>query len=466
MDKIKRNCAVYLVLCSLLTNVFATDSTESTTPITQLCAPRIPAVDTAGIEYPCNCPSIPADNFGIRIDCSNASLNSKIFEAELLPRFAQQLDMSHNRFDVVPNFQSDDLLTLDLSNNEITVIDDFNFKSLPLLQTLQLRQNRIAKLSIAAFRGITNLKHLDLSRNLLKVLPESVFSQMTRLITLDLSRNLDLKATFSQPDVDLYLTFGVSPKLQFLHIEESGLTTIQLTYGTGLKELHLKYNQLRELPSELPSNIELLDLSANPIVDLDSKFLPHDLRELLLMDMPNLTYVREYALIGVPKLKKLSFKGSWRLYSFEEGAFGDVNSTSIEVLDLSGTGLKLVNNSLALSQVNALSLLGNPVVCDCTASWIVERNLNTEAECADPIGLRGRQLVQLRVEELSCRRWPSWVYATLNGLLIMVLLVLCIGATWLLVSHLGPARRRAKQMRTVGTNSPYARVTIESNQQR
>lgn len=461
MDNIIRTCFVCFVLCYFLSNGTATDSTA---PITQLCAPKTKTAADSDVQFPCNCPSIPADDFGFRIDCRNVSLSNQLFEAELLPRFAQQMDMSNNFFDVVPNFQSDDLLLLDLSNNVITVIDDYNFAKLPRLQTLNLRGNKIAKLSINAFHGIHHLSHLDISRNQLKVLPVSVFSKLTDLITLDLSRNRNLDATFSQPDVELYLGLGVTPHLQFLHIEESGLTRIQLTDGIGLKELHLKYNRLQELPSDLPANINRLDLSGNPIRELGSKDLPHELRELLLMDMPNMTHVPEYALIGVPKLRKLSFKGSYRLESFEEGAFGDVNSTSLEELDLSGTLLKFVNNSVAMNRLTSLSMLGSPIVCDCTADWIVDRKLNTEAECSEPDELRGRQLVQLRVEELVCRRWPSWVYTTLNGLVVMLLLVLCIGATWLLVSHLGPARRKAKQMRTVGANSPYARVTIESTE--
>lgn len=450
------NRFVWIVLTIWLSNL-------SATPITQLCAPSSSEAADGDTQFPCLCSSIPADNFGTRIDCRNASLSQDLFEVEELPPFGQQMDMSHNQFEIVPNFKSVSLLTLDLSHNAITVIDDHNFAELPQLQTLQLKWNRIAKLSIDAFRGLSHLTHLGLSRNLLKVLPVSVFSKMPGLINLDLSRNPGLEATFAQPDVDIYLGLGVTPHLQRLHIEECGLTTIQLTYGIGLKELHLKYNQIRTVPPELPPSIELLDLSGNPIVELLGVDFPHELRELLLQDMPNMTYVKEFALIGVPKLRRLSFEGSWKLRSFEEGVFGEVNSTSLEELDLSGTDLKLVNNSVALNQLKRLRMLGTPIVCDCSADWIIERRLDTgEAECDDPTELRGRQLVQLRVEELVCRRWPSWVYTMLNGIVVLVLLLLCVGATWLLVSHLGPARRKAKQMRTVGANSPYARVTIES----
>lgn len=462
MDKIRTIFVVCFVLCSVVANIFGADLTDLPTPITQLCAPTIPGSEPE-VRYPCVCPSISEDNFGIRIDCKNISFSNSQFDAELLPRFAQQLDISHNLFEVIPNFHSEDLLTLDFSNNAVTVIDDYTFAKLPRLQKLVLRGNRISKISISAFGGIQHLEHLDLSRNHLKVLPVSVFSKIPQLTTLDLSRNRDLAATLNQPNVDLYLDFGLTTHIQFLHIEECGLTRLQLTNGVGLKELHLKYNQLRAAPQDMHSSIELLDLSGNPIEDIGTKLLPHELRDLRLMDMPNMTYVKEYALVGLPNLRKLSFKGSWRLKSFEEDAYGDVNSTNIEELDLSGTDLKFVNNSKALNRVSFLGMLGTPIICDCTADWIVQRGLDTQAECADPVGVRGRQLVQLRAEELICRRWPSWVYSTLNGLVVMLLLVLCIGATWMLVSHLGPAKRRARQMRTVGTNSPYARVTIETN---
>lgn len=430
-------------------------------PITQLCEsnlfPGNPATNT-DTAYPCTCSASPT-GLNIRIDCRNSSLHQNAFEAETLPPFVDLLDMSQNQFKFVPAFQSEDLIHLDISHNVITVIDDSNFEMMPALQTLNLSWNNIVRLSIDAFRGLNQLVQLDLSRNHLHTLPVSIFSKLPNLVSLDLSRNRDLYATFAQPDVDLYGDLGLNRNLRRLHIEECGLTSIQLVFGVGLQRVHLKYNNISKLPHDLPANLKMLDLSGNPIQELDAKYLPNELQELYLMDMPNLTYIREFALTGIPKLKKLSFQGSWNLKSIEEGAFG--NSTVLEELDLSGTDLKTVNNSVALRNLTSFRLLGSPIVCDCGMEWVIELHLNTRAECTNPSVLRGRQLVQLRVEELVCRRWPSWVYTMLNGVLIMMLLALCIGATWMLVSRLGPSRKA--QMRKVGSNSPYARVTIEPN---
>jgi len=274
---------------------------------------------------------------------------------------------------------------------------------------------------------------------------------------------------FRQKNVDLFITLGATTKLNILEIEEAGLTDIDLSQGVGLKVLKLKCNKFEQLPN-ISWGIEILDFSENPLRTMESKFIPHliNLQELYLKDMPRLTSIQGYALFGLPKLKILSLEGSWKLTYFSGDTFGDADTlnetvTSLEILNLRGTSLKYIDETLlsALAKINTFDLNGNPLICNCDIKWIKDIGLETNGRCFLPYELRGTLLTHISDSDLKCRRWSAWVYKVLNGLVILLLLVLCGVATWLIVMGLRPSR--IAHLQKVGDASPYARVTIEPN---
>lgn len=414
----------------------------------------------------CHCSTKGFEGFRISINCQEAQFENHNFEAEILPIFADTLDMSWNLFQYVPSFDSEDLQKLDMSHNQVKEIDDKNFAKLPNLKELNLSWNKIEALSINAFDGLKNLLKLDLSRNLLSKITINVFSSIPHLEHLNLSRNRYLNETFNQTDADLFVTFGVTTKLKILEIEECDLDYIDLSLGVGLEWLHLKFNKFQRIP-DLPRSLTRIDFSGNPIEKLESKFLPHlvNLRELYLMDMPNLTSIEEFSLFGMQQLRKISFEGSWNLNSFDSDAFGNADSNNetehyLTVLNFRGTNLKFLNSSFVFVRLLELDLAGTPMVCNCDVKWLLQYHLETNAECVSPSSLRGKLVSELTIDELKCKRWKSWVYKTLNGLLVLLLLVMCGVATWLIVTGIRP---NSGQLQKIGASSPYARVTIEPN---
>lgn len=405
----------------------------------------------------------------MHIHCENRKFKNENFAAEVLPTVTKSLDMSWNEFQFAPKFIGGDLTTLDLSHNAITVIDDNNFWKVKSLTELNLSWNKIELLSINAFGYLGDLLKLDLSRNLLRKITTNVFSTLPSMTHLILSRNQLLNETFSANDVDLYISLGVSPKLNILEVEDANLESIDLLQGVGLKVVKLKCNKFEVIPN-IPRGIESLDLSENPLRTLEAKGVPHlkYLQEFYLNDMPRLSSIQAYAFFGLPKLKIVSLEGSWKLTYFSGEAFGDSDVlnetvTNLEVLNLRGTSLKYIDETLvnALDKIKKFDLNGNPLICSCDVRWIKNIALETNGRCFLPLELRGKLLTENSDSDLKCRRWSAWVYKTLNGLMILLLLVLCGVATWLIVMGLRPSHRI--HLQKVGAASPYARVTIEPN---
>lgn len=405
----------------------------------------------------------------MHIRCTNRKFRNENFVAETLPPVTERLDVSWNEFEFVPKFVGMDLRVLIVSHNAITVIDDNNFAKVKGLTELDLSWNAIEVLSIDAFNHLDSLLTLDLSRNLLRKITANVFSTLPAMTHLILSRNRFLNETFSAPDVDLYISLGVSPKLNVLEIEDANLDRVNLDSGVGLKIVKLKCNKFEQLPN-IPRGIEFLDMSENPLRTVEAKAVPHlkYLQELHLNDMPRLSSIQEYAFFGLPQLKVVSLEGSWKLTYFSGEAFGDADAlndtvTNLEILNLRGTSLKYIDKTLlsALGKIKTFDLNGNPLICSCDIKWIKDIGVETNGRCFLPHELRGKLLTESSDSDLKCRRWSAWVYKTLNGLIILLLLVLCGVATWLIVMGLRPSRRA--HLIKVGAASPYARVTIEPN---
>ncbi|KAI5611696.1 toll-like receptor 13 isoform X1 [Silurus asotus] len=81
---------------------------------------------------------------------------------------------------------------LDLSGNDITSINFTAFEGLKNLKVLKLRGNMIAQITVNhlnAGRGLANLKLLDLNSNCIAYIDDFAFKQMTSLKTLILDKN-------------------------------------------------------------------------------------------------------------------------------------------------------------------------------------------------------------------------------------------------------------------------------------
>lgn len=163
-----------------------------------------------------------------------------------------------------------------LKGNFPTVISSF-----PALEKLDLSNNQLEGEVSSGISSLTNLIRLDISNNRFSGDPSLVLGSLSQLQELSIGNNY-----FSVSDVDgLLRNFS---NLQVLDLSNLGLTSVpkSITKNKGLQvlnlsnntisenfgllsgflfltEINLSGNQLTAIPSELSSNLKVLDLSNN-----------------------------------------------------------------------------------------------------------------------------------------------------------------------------------------------------------
>lgn len=460
-----------LTACAVIVQAQEDDTGAMMTKLCNFDKPLIDPTDDAGGKY-CDCDVENSPPWGIPvviISCQDHHLQNDIFQVELLPQGTIRLDLSYNKFTSAANFTGDKLKYLSLRNNKITTLADKNFVNVSSLLELDLSENEITLINSDAFEGLKILRKLNLAENQITIIQPNAFSPFNHLEHLVLSNN-PLGEFFNKSENDVFLKLGVTPRLSVIELENCSLVQIDLSNGVGLDHIILSSNQLTQI-QKLPRALSHLDISNNPIRLMSAKLLPHlsNLQSLTMEDMPNLYKLDEYALFGLPRLTHINLQGSRNLSIIDPHVFGknvvlNETDTVLEELILKGTNIRTLNSSLqfAFEKLKTLDLTGTALNCDCEIRWLKEMSFNTEASCAKPASLRGMQLSEVDVDKLQCKVEKSWIYTMFNVLLVILLIILVIAAVYLVYIAIRP--RQQVQMRKVGVNSPYARVTIEPNQ--
>ncbi|KAM8851735.1 adhesion G protein-coupled receptor A3 isoform 3-T4 [Synchiropus picturatus] len=89
-----------------------------------------------------------------------------------------------------PSFLPNRTVSLNLSNNKISLLRNGSFYGLAALEKLDLRNNLISTVEPWAFRGLLALKRLDLSDNRIGCLSSEMFADLGNLWKLNLSGNI------------------------------------------------------------------------------------------------------------------------------------------------------------------------------------------------------------------------------------------------------------------------------------
>jgi hypothetical protein len=270
---------------------------DSIIPFTHLCKfdQAMLKHSTADDEDFCDCDVVTASSSlggrpGVKIDCEHSdhvtNLTNKIFQAQKLPVNTLSLILSYQHFREVPEFIGDQLELLDMSNNFITVIKGSNFIRVTSLKHLDLSYNAIDEIQPQAFEQLQFLTHLDLTSNQIVTLPASVFKPLVALETLKLSNNEGFGGNLKQSfHTSLHWHLSELPKLKTIAVDRCNLTSINLGEGKSLTTINLAFNNISDFSQiYLPSYVESLDLSGNPVWEFSAKSLPHlpNLRELFL----------------------------------------------------------------------------------------------------------------------------------------------------------------------------------------
>lgn len=440
----------------------------------------------AATDMHCTCRMVDEAPWGapkIEIDCSALELENGNILAKSLPFTAQLLDITWNRLTRIPKFTQnlEQLKIYRLHQNHIEKIEREDLISLTFLTDLDLSNNGIENIEESAFNDLTSLKRLNLGYNRLSTLPDKLFQAVSNLLHLTLSGN-DLNKLLLEKN--LFHDFEVNAKsLQILEMENCNLSWLNVKSADALVEIRLRDNIFfKQLPM-LPPTIKLLDLSANPVRRLDNTFYNGQLNEmeiLLLEDMPNLYILDVSSMATFHNLRKVSLQGSRNFTYLSELAFDSVESEHqaeeedllifhhLNEIILTGTKVRKLNDQLLvwLPKLEVIALGGCPMVCDCDLKWLMGRQagITTNGICEKPLSTKNLRIDDVRPEAMkNCSQFSRFMFKIINGLLILLMIILCGVAMYYLVMGCRPSKKFYIRQR-LGVNSPYSRITVDHGQ--
>uniref|UniRef100_A0A8C6YAT6 Leucine rich repeats and immunoglobulin like domains 3 n=1 Tax=Naja naja TaxID=35670 RepID=A0A8C6YAT6_NAJNA len=378
------------------------------------------------------------DSLGI---CAIMRLNNN--ELEAIPNLGPTsvnitfLSLINNKImNILPEelklFQS--LETLDLSNNNISVLEKGSFPSLVLrnlnnrivsldpgifdnlantLQVLKLNKNRISTITQKMFK-LPHLQHLEMSRNRIKKIDGLTFQGLPSLKSLKIQKNglvWLMDGAF----------WGLS-NMEILQLDHNNLTEISKGWLYGLlmlQQLHLSQNAISRIRPdawEFCQKLSELDLTYNNLAKLeDSSFVGLSL--LVRLDIGNnkVSYIADCAFRGLSSLQILDLKNNEISWTIEDmnGAFSGLDKLrrllqgnrirsitkkafsgldALEYLDLSNNAIMSIqgNTFLQMKNLKELYINTSSLLCDCQLKWLPEWLIDNKfqtfvnATCAHP----------------------------------------------------------------------------------
>jgi Leucine-rich repeat (LRR) protein len=225
---------------------------------------------------------------------------------------------------VTSRIANQNITRLDLSFNNLKV---FNI-DLPLLEMLDLKSNCITKMPVLSRYPLlkrliisnnliefipkqsNSIKYLDISFNKLKQLQGGFFKQFRHCLTIDLSHNEICK-----------MPYPFKSDLKSLNLSHNSLYQLDGNFGIFefLEYVNLGYNQIQSIEStfELSHNIKTLLLDHNPLQESFQMFGMVSLQVLDLSgtkitkldnSMASLAHLKELVLFDHTKVNKLFHK--------------------------------------------------------------------------------------------------------------------------------------------------------------
>lgn len=182
-----------------------------------------------------------------------------------------ELNLTDNALRSLPSGIFSDLSGLTrlwLANNSLSELEAGVFSDLTKLQSLRLGGNQLLELPPGVFAGLSELRELNISRNDLRDLPSGLFEGLTSLEGLYLFDNELIVLSAGQ--------FSGLTNLRQLQLSDNSLLALPADVLSGLaslRELHLGENLLTDLPAGIFSDlgeVQTLSLSRNELRQIRS----------------------------------------------------------------------------------------------------------------------------------------------------------------------------------------------------
>lgn len=241
-----------------------------------------------------------------------------LFQREKSYSKINQLDLQHSQIVKFPIFMLNSLFTnlklLNLSNNSIQSLSssrDFSsILSRSSIESLDLSNNQISQIDDETFVHLKELRYLNLNKNQIKHISLFAFTADShKLVELDLSHNM---------------------------ITDSSLEFLLFSSLVNLKRLNMNYNRLTSLSSHFLYNLyslEYLSLKFNNLKTFDIFYLANKNNEFL----------KQIDLSFNLNLKFIQQKYSDQSDEFKDSSSTNVIPNNVEILDLAGIDLSHLN---------------------------------------------------------------------------------------------------------------------------
>jgi len=291
------------------------------------------------------------------------------------------LDLSHNNLKVLdinilkvlPN-----LSHLYLDGNEINKIVPRVFGNHSLLKHIDLDNNKTEDLRNDVFYGMFDLKSIRLEGKKLQYLHLEKFLELPNLHSLYLSMNLGLHIqtglhfvtslslkhlalTFCNISSVTFETFANVSELEWLNLSYNYLKTLDINILKALpqlSQLYLRSNQISEIiPGTLEKNsfLKYLDLGHNIIEHLRSDVFNGLVKlQYIRLEFNKLQYVHPETFVGLPYFGGLDLSYNYALQIPTDRHF--ISSHSLRYLFISGCNISSVSVE-TFANVSALELL-------------------------------------------------------------------------------------------------------------
>lgn len=152
------------------------------------------------------------------------------------------------------------IISMDLSINRISVIENGTFERFHNLRVLMMRVNSLREITASQFKGLMVLEELDLSRNAIYSIERDALRHMERLRTIDLSGNCLF-------NLRPYIFFR-NLRLINIHFNRNFLDSLPplMPFSQHIDNLNVTANRFTNLTSLIYyDNIQSLDVSHNPL---------------------------------------------------------------------------------------------------------------------------------------------------------------------------------------------------------
>lgn len=264
------------------------------------------------------------------------------------------------------------LQDLNLSGNELKTVP-LALKDMRLLRTVDLGENQISVLGEQSFRGMTNLYGLRLISNQLENVTKMVFKDLPSLQILNLAYNRINRVELG--------AFEATGSIQAIRLDGNHLTAMDglFAHMPSLLWLNISDNRLTEFDfAEIPAGLLWLDLHKNEITQLTDRFGVDGQMRLQTMDA-SFNRIRRIGPSSVPNSIELVFFNDNLITTVEPHTF--MHKTNLTRVDLyanliAGLDVKALR-LLPVAEMRALPefyIGGNPFVCDCNIDWLQKIN--------------------------------------------------------------------------------------------